>query len=197
MPWEKSFDQDRALAAAADVFYDRGYEAASMTQLLAAMGIQKGSFYATFGSKRDVFVAALRRYNTLWADLFARQREGRSPRDFLVEQMRSIAGECRGKAAARGCFLVNTAIELGPHDPEIKKLCRQALDTYATLMQELIEEAQALGEMDPALDAEANAQMLLSVRLGLRVMGRSGLGPNIARVAVDRALKPLTEFSAA
>ena len=197
MPWEKSFDQEHALAAAADVFQDRGYEATSMTQLLAAMGIQKGSFYATFGSKRDVFVAALRRYNTQWADLFAEQREGRCPRDFLIEQMQSIAGECRGKAAARGCFLVNTAIELGPHDPEIKKLCQQALNAYAGLMRELIEEAQALGEMDPALDADASAQMLLSVRLGLRVMGRSGLGPNVARAAVEHALKPLIAFSAA
>jgi len=163
-----------------------------MTQLLDAMGIQKGSFYATFGSKRNVFIAALRHYTETWGKQFAEAQRGQSPRDFLLQQMQDSADQCRGKAAARGCFLVNAAIELAPHDPEIKKFCHRALDTHAKLLQELINDAQALGEIDPALDAHATAHMLLSVRLGLRVMGRSGLGTDIAQAAINHAASALT-----
>lgn len=188
MPWEKSFDTDEALARAADVFHTFGYEATSMTKLLESMGIQKGSFYATYGSKREVFIAALERYVSKWGVNFERARAGQSPRAFLIAQMEDTAEACKGRAAARGCFLVNTAIELGPHDAEIKKFCRKAMAAHAGLFEALIKEGQAAGEIDAGLDPHATAQMLLSVRVGLRVMGRSGLGAEVARAAVDRAI---------
>ncbi|MGB1215804.1 MAG: TetR/AcrR family transcriptional regulator, partial [Pikeienuella sp.] len=56
MPWEKSFDLDDATDKAAAVFWAKGYEATSISDLVAAMGINKGSLYNAFGDKRRLFI---------------------------------------------------------------------------------------------------------------------------------------------
>ncbi|RYF71109.1 MAG: TetR family transcriptional regulator, partial [Comamonadaceae bacterium] len=65
----RSFDQEAALRRAVDIFWEQGYAATSLDALLAAMGIARSSFYATFGSKHAVLLAALELYT---AELFAR-----------------------------------------------------------------------------------------------------------------------------
>ena len=62
MPWEKQFDQNETLELAMRAFWSGGYEGTSMTELLESMGIQKGSFYATYGSKHQVLIDALEAY---------------------------------------------------------------------------------------------------------------------------------------
>ncbi|QUR65780.1 TetR/AcrR family transcriptional regulator [Mycobacterium spongiae] len=191
MPWDKSFSIDTVLDRAGDVFLEHGYEATTMTMLLARMGIQKGSFYATFTSKRDVFVEVLKRYIANAGTVMADQTRGRPPLEALVDQMQTSATWCSGRVAALGCMLVNTAIELGPRDPEIQELVHRALEAQAQSFTELVEQAQASGALSADLDAASTAQMLVSVRLGLRVMGRAGMTPDVARSAVASTLEVL------
>ncbi|MGD9921955.1 MAG: TetR/AcrR family transcriptional regulator, partial [Pseudorhodoplanes sp.] len=63
MPWEKQFDTDEVLEKAMRAFWDRGYEATSLQDLVDHTGINRGSLYATFGDKHALFIAALRRYD--------------------------------------------------------------------------------------------------------------------------------------
>ena len=62
MPWEKQFDVDVALERAGEAFWSHGYETTTMRDLLSAMGIHKGSFYDTYGSKKKVYLVALDQY---------------------------------------------------------------------------------------------------------------------------------------
>ena len=85
MPWKKQFDTDEALAKAMNAFWARGYEATSVQDLVACMGINRGSLYATFGDNRQLFIQALRRYDAqhreAWvAALEKRRRRGRRAR---------------------------------------------------------------------------------------------------------------------
>ena len=65
MPWTKSFDPQTALRKAVDVFWTKGYDGTSMNDLLHAMGIQKGSFYDTFGSKHEIYLQAMDQYSKI------------------------------------------------------------------------------------------------------------------------------------
>ena len=65
MPWEKNFDLDKATDKAIQVFWKKGYEGTSMSDLIDAMGINKGSLYNAFGSKDELFNRALLRYDQL------------------------------------------------------------------------------------------------------------------------------------
>jgi len=63
MPWTKNFDVDRTLDKAMRLFWAHGYEATSMQDLVDGMGINRGSIYSTYGDKRQLFLAALNRYD--------------------------------------------------------------------------------------------------------------------------------------
>ena len=77
----REFDSDQALEKAMQVFWTKGYEATSLSDLLSAMGISKSSFYATFGSKHELFLATLDRYGeTHGAQLIALLKSNESPR---------------------------------------------------------------------------------------------------------------------
>ena len=75
MPWEKNFDIDLALDKAMGIFWSRGYEATSMQDLVECMGINRGSLYDTFASKRHLFIAALHRYDETCRRASLRQLE--------------------------------------------------------------------------------------------------------------------------
>ena len=59
MPWEKTFDVDVAIDRATEVFWEKGFESASLADLIKATGVNKGSFYNAFGSKKKLFTASL------------------------------------------------------------------------------------------------------------------------------------------
>ncbi len=83
----KRFDPDRALEAALQVFWSRGYEQASAQDLVEAMGINRGSWYATFGSKAELYRLALQRYCRADLDRWRRELDRSDP---LVEVLRTV-----------------------------------------------------------------------------------------------------------
>src|SRR5690606_26441621 len=100
----REFDPDAALDAAMAAFWDRGYEATSMADLMAVMGLQKGSIYKAFGDKRQLYLAALRRYLERASQQIAdRLRASPTALGALEEWLASsVSGRCTGDAATRG-----------------------------------------------------------------------------------------------
>ncbi len=174
MPWQKQFDVDDALSKAMDAFWARGYEATSMHDLVACMGINRGSLYATFGDKRALFIQALRRYDAVyrqaWVDaLGAAPSAKRAIRDAFEAVIASVLKD----GARDGCLLVNTALELSPHDPEIAGIVRDGLAEMEGFFRRMVKRGQAAGEIPAGLDAVATARALLGLFIGLRVLSRS------------------------
>ena len=116
MPWEKTFDEDKAVEAAMLLFWEKGYTDTSMADLLKATGLTKGSFYNAFGSKYDLFVKALLKYDLenrcmILQELIAMDSPIKSIETFL----NSLVDESAGDTNKKGCFIVNTAVDLGAH----------------------------------------------------------------------------------
>ena len=114
----KEFDPDTVLRAALDLFWERGYEATSMADLVEHLGIARASIYATFGNKHDLYLKALDRYGELVDPDLLRGLAQPGPVlpavRALVERFAREASEDGGR---RGCFIVNAAVEVAPHDP--------------------------------------------------------------------------------
>jgi len=136
------------------------------------MGINAASLYIAFGDKRSSFCVALRRY----ADHSTRERIARSemlpPKDairaFLAEIIeRSVDGD------RRGCLLVNTALEVTPHDPELGAEVVACFAEIEAFLRRSVAAAQADGSVPPERDPLDFARLLLGVTLGLRVLARS------------------------
>lgn len=181
----REFDSDLALEKAMQVFWTKGYEATSLSDLLSAMGISKSSFYATFGSKHELFLATLDRYSeTRGASLVAILESARSPRQgiatVLEEAFRATDGECR-----RGCFVNNCAVEVAPHDQLVARRVAQGHARMEEAFHRAVKAGQKAGEITKDQPARALARFLNNSLAGLSVMGEGGA----ERATLDDALR--------
>jgi len=191
MPWEKQFDVDRARQSAMSAFWTHGYENTSMQDLLDAMGIQRGSFYDTFKSKRDVLLAALAAYDDGRRETFRKLAQGHSPKQAIGALFRGVVAEAKSASGRRGCFLVNSGLELAPRDAGVAKIVNRAFAETETFFRSMIERGQALGEIPKHVNAVQTAQVLLGMLLGMRVLSRSGSAAGVLKAIAAQAVASL------
>jgi len=188
----KEFDPDTVLDAALGLFWRRGYEATSMADLVEHVGIARASIYATFGGKRDFYLMALDRYRerTAVEHLRLLSRPG-SALAAVRELVERFAAEVLADEARRGCFVVNTAVELSRVDPRAARRVETSWSSLETGLTSALMRAQAQGELAGDRDPLALARFLLVLLQGLRVLGRTRPEPERIHDAVGQALKIL------
>jgi TetR/AcrR family transcriptional repressor of nem operon len=174
MPWEKRFDVEETLDKAMRAFWARGYEATSLQDLLDCMGINRGSFYATYGDKRKLFMRALDRYDRVHREAWiAGLDSGGSAREAIAHVFEDAIAAVLERGTRDGCLLVNTALELSPHDEEIQRFVGNALREMEDYFAATLARGQADGEIGDHIDPRQTAASLLSMFIGLRVLSRS------------------------
>ncbi len=169
----KAFDPDQALEAAMRMFWQRGFEATSMRDLLNGMSIGRGSFYDTFGDKRTLFLASLDRFEKVRTSWINETLQDSGLEGIEEVFRRTIEGLVEFEPR-RGCLLANTAVELAPHDPEVAaKISSYIRRTEAAFERALIR-ARAAGEIPPDSDTKALSRFLVNNLHGMRVLARAG-----------------------
>lgn len=188
----KAFDPHVALMAAMEKFWECGYEATSLVDLTRCMGVQKASLYATFGDKRKLFMAALAQYQDFHFAQFEREIQAApSLRQFLRDTLMIWMREAASRNSARGCFCVNTAVELGPRDPEIAKMLTLHAHRVERTMAEALDRAKAQGEVRADLDTQVAARHLYVTLYGLSAAGKGCFSATKLEPVVDMALSVL------
>ncbi|MFF6016816.1 TetR/AcrR family transcriptional regulator [Lysinibacillus fusiformis] len=170
----REFDEEKVLEAAMQLFWEKGYEATSLSDLTSRMGIQRPSIYSTFGDKKELFEAALRRYTTSRAaDIRARLQSHVSVKQAFVTFFEEVIQAEYTKDLSNGCFCINTMVELAPHDERFEVLTREHQLYLAVIFQETIERGVQAGELEAGTDAKSLAQALIVSLIGLTVMMKS------------------------
>jgi TetR/AcrR family transcriptional regulator, transcriptional repressor for nem operon len=189
----REFDIDAALEAALLVFRERGYHAASLTELGSAMRLTGGSIYKAFGDKRSIFLAAFDRYTSQrhkkLADLLDAEKSGR---DKLRALLRFSADSSHGIEGRRGCLVVGSATDLTLLDDDMAAHVAKALKRLETLLRNLIEIGHSDGSVPPRVDVDASTCALLCLLQGLRVVGKLGRTRSEMMAAAEQALELLT-----
>lgn len=167
----RGFVPQQALHAAMEVFWLRGYEAATLDDLTAAMGLSRSSFYACFTSKRALLIEALQRYaDQIFAALVTIARGEREGKAAVQAILTEIADP---KGGVRGCFFVNTVCELGPHDNAVAGLAQAHIGRVTGLVTDLIIAAGAAPEI-----AAARAGAMLAIAIGATSLRKAGASPS-------------------
>lgn len=193
MPRPREFDEDWVVATIRQEFWDKGYAATSVDDLMRVSGLGKGSLYGAFGDKRNLFLRVLREYNDA-NDRMLRERLASVPRgiDFVREFVRGPSCDSTGASARRGCLLANSTSELAASMPDVAAEARRSYDATAKVLMEAIERAQREGDVDPDADADQFAYAVLATQLGIVALGRTGMGVDalaaVAESALDRLL---------
>ncbi|HDR7915935.1 TetR/AcrR family transcriptional regulator [Bacillus mycoides] len=170
----REFDEDQVLDAAMQLFWEKGYEATSLSDLTSRMGIQRPSIYSTFGDKKELFEAALRRYTMSRAsDIRNRLQSHSSVKEAFSIFFADVVNEEYAGDLSKGCFCINTMVELAPHDERFEILTREHQMYLAVIFQETIERGIQSGELEVNTDAKSLAQALIVSLIGLTVMMKS------------------------
>ncbi|MFF9179584.1 TetR/AcrR family transcriptional regulator [Streptomyces misionensis] len=186
----KEFDPDAALQSALELFWRRGYEATSMADIVERLGIGRASVYATFGSKRELYLRAMDRYTETRDPALLAELSQPGP---ALPAVRAVVRRFASEASSpdgrlNGCLVTNTAAELAPHDPAAARRVEISWGHVETLLHSALVRAQAQGELPEDRDPRALARMLLVLLQGIRVVGKASDDPARVRDAAEQAL---------
>jgi TetR/AcrR family transcriptional regulator, transcriptional repressor for nem operon len=168
----REFDEAAVLNAAMECFWQRGYDATSVRDLIEATGITGASLYNAFGDKRSIYERALGLYvETSIADRIRRCEE-MSPRQAIQSFFSEILDRSVAWADHRGCMLVNAAMEVAPRDLEFQLSVDGVLVQIEQFFLRSVMAGQADGTIKCTMNADDLARHLLGVLLGIRVLCR-------------------------
>jgi TetR/AcrR family transcriptional repressor of nem operon len=169
----KAFDQEDVLDKAVAVFWAKGYEATSMQDLVDAMGIQRGSLYATFGSKQQLFLQSLERYGKVvvkqFLDILQSKPSGVESIELFFAQ---LVEHLLTAGPLRSCLVTNSAIERGLRDEATKQQVLHLLNALEKGFYKTLQRANEKGELSQNLDLKKVASFLTSNMQGLLVIGK-------------------------
>lgn len=165
----RQFDEETALDAALQLFWQKGYVNTSVDDLLTAMGVNRWSMYNTFGDKEALFLKALERYVLMWRGQIAQLVASEpSPRARARRLLDALFEQVRSDSRAWGCLIVNSAFEY-PQIPErAQKIVKRSLAALEKVFADAIAQAQETGELPVSGAPHAIAQTLLAALNGAR-----------------------------
>jgi len=170
----KEFDEQAALDAALQCFWFRGYEATSVRVLARRMGITGASLYNAFGDKRRLFRTVLDRYLDLGLrNIIARHEPNPLGRSAIIGFMAEVIDGSVNDTERRGCLIVNSCLELAPHDPEFRAIIDAAFGEIEDFFRRCLDRGCKDGSIASGNDPETLAKPLLSIVLAVRVMART------------------------
>jgi TetR/AcrR family transcriptional repressor of nem operon len=189
MPRPREFRPDSVLEEAMQQFWERGYRATTVDDLVAATGVKPGSLYGAFpGGKHALLLGSLDRY----ARLVVPQKLGELDRpDASLAEVRAyfdgLVQDLLSPAGRQGCLLVNSAIELAAHDDAVAAVVRGHHARLERCFTDALRTALARGEISAATDPVGLARVLVATSQGLMVVGKANPDPEVLQAIVDNA----------
>lgn len=188
MPRNREFDTDTALAKIKDVFWQHGYEGASMALIEAATGLKKQSLYRAFGDKRAMYLAALKDYDRIEITAAIGMLKGTAPPKERIDGLLSaIIDNASDSHDRRGCLLCNASVDQAPVDAATDELVEKLMRRFGQAIERCLGEVHEFA-VDERLRCETT-NTILAGYFGIRVMIKAGL----PRSALDGARRRLLQ----
>jgi AcrR family transcriptional regulator len=185
----REFDVDEALERAMVVFWEQGYEGASLTDLTAAMGITRTSMYAAFGNKEELFRKAVQRYFAGPAAYTTQAVNEPTARDVASAFLRGAVEATTTPGRPSGCLAVQGALATAPEDRPVRDFLIGSRDEGCALLQERFRRARDEGDLPATSDPELLARYLMTVGAGIAVQSAGGAGRDELHRVAEAALR--------
>jgi TetR/AcrR family transcriptional regulator, transcriptional repressor for nem operon len=188
----KAFDTIDALENAMLVFWEKGFEATSVQDLVERTNVNRQSLYDTFGDKRALYLSALERYRaTEGRRAFAPLFESGPIRLRLQRMFENLIDEATNDPCRRGCFVANATLEMAGRDAEIANLAQNGFLSLVQMLEDVLSGAQLRGELKPDKNPRTLALFLANTVQGLRITGKLTLERRILKDIARTALEML------
>jgi AcrR family transcriptional regulator len=184
----RSFDREAALDAALEVFWDKGYESASISDLTAAMGINPPSLYAAFGDKDQLFLAAVDRYQARAGESCPYCDEP-TARGALERLLVYMVTQLTQSGHPRGCLMTMAASTSGSASEALQKALADKRANARERMRVRIKEGIRDGDVPPDADPSALADFYSTLMAGMSQQARDGASRKSLLATVARAMQ--------
>ena len=158
-----------------DAFWDKGFEATSMADLCTCTGLHKGSLYQAFGDKHKLFMDALRHYaDSEFHETVGVMKASNTP----LENLRAVVNKiCDDASGEKGCMMINSLVELAPHDPAVKAALQGFGAQRMGAITDMIARAQESGEISLKKSPYKLARQLMLTMAGGAAMVKGLVRP--------------------
>ncbi|GMN10365.1 TetR/AcrR family transcriptional regulator [Croceitalea sp. MTPC9] len=192
MPRTKQFDKQEVLEKAMELFWEKGFHATSIQDLVTSLGINRASLYDTFGGKEALFESAFQLYRQISTKHIQQifESEPNVKQGFKVLFEKAIE-ESTNDICKKGCFVVNTTTELIPGDDKIQKILLENKNNAETLFADYVQKGIGTGQIDSTKEAREIGSMLFTLFNGIRVLAKVDTNPNKLKKVVNLGLSVL------
>ena len=192
MPRKKEFDEDELLEKAVNLFWQKGYNATSAQDLVDGLGINRSSLYNAYTDKRTLFKMALIHYQLKYTNkMIAMLARADSAKKALKQIFSRVVQESAEDNTLKGCFMVNTAVELASIDEEIGAIVNKNNKSVEDALTKLIEKGQRDGQFSNRHDARALARFVFGNITAIRVTARTGANTKVLEDMAEITLSAL------
>ena len=186
----REFDTEEALAKALRVFWERGFQATSITDLTAATGVGRTGLYAAFGDKESLFLLALDRYMALaYTDCAEMLEDEPDARRAVEAHLLRMTDSVTKPDDAHSCMLMNTVQESAVLSSKVGERVRQLYLRILGAVQGRLQRAKVEGQLGPDEDTDLLARFLQGQVILLSVLARNGVQRDVLVAMVKKAMR--------
>lgn len=184
----REFDEDEVLAAALRLFWEKGYEATLLSDLMEVTGLTKSSLYQAFGNKEGLFWRVVERYQRDFLDFRHEALAEPTPRRIAERLLDGITELHSGAVNPVGCLELNTALTGSKESEPIRQELLQGRERFRLRLRDRFEETMATVPLPPGMTADDAASFIISLIQGLAVQAKAGVPKETAQRVVHAAL---------
>ncbi|KQO21515.1 TetR family transcriptional regulator [Flavobacterium sp. Leaf82] len=171
----KEFNEDQALDKAIEIFWHKGYNGTSAQDLVTHLGLSRSSLYDTFGDKQKLFAQSLQRYQkNAQNQIVDLLEQSDNIKETLRDIFKQAVIESLEDRITKGCFMVNSSVELAMHDEEIAKIVKNNSQIMEEVFTKAVQKGQDSGHISKANSARVLARSIFNTYSGIRVLARTG-----------------------
>lgn len=175
----REFDIDAALETAMRVFWRKGYEPTTMSDLVEAIGINRASLYAAFGDKEALFLLVLDRYRQAFAKRpVMALTEIADPREAVATFLERTAEHLADERLPRGCLIANSILESPNGSERISRTVTSGIAGLEDAIYQVIQRGQREGRLEPGVDCRALARFYVGVAQGMALVAKVSADPS-------------------
>ncbi|PKH07029.1 TetR/AcrR family transcriptional regulator [Moritella sp. Urea-trap-13] len=184
----KGFDIDDVLTKALAVFWAKGYEGTSLTDLTQAMGINKPSLYSTFGNKEELFLKVVDLYEQRPCGYFTPALEEATGKAVITAMLNGAAKSLSDRSNPQGCMIIQSALTGSDASESVKQALIERRCNHQNALKMRLEAAQQQGDLSTKYSAESLAHYLATIIQGMTIQATNGISPAELQRIADLAL---------
>ncbi|CDQ40007.1 TetR/AcrR family transcriptional regulator [Virgibacillus salexigens] len=186
-----SFNKEQALDKAMYLFWEKGYDATYVSDLIETMGISRSTLYDSFGDKDELFKLVLDHYKNYGYRKRNLLFSGINTKASLKSYFYQLIEECYSDDLPKSCIITNSSLLIGQIDPSIEEILLNDFNELEKIIKQVIEEGKKKGEISQQVNSELVAYSFLSLNHSIKLMSKYKKEKNLAQGLVDKAIADL------